>query len=43
MEEQKIKEILDTFSPHDIYSVDKTRVLWETSPDCTLAFKNGCV
>jgi hypothetical protein len=42
MEEPRVAEILVTFSPHDIYSVDETRVLKITMPDCILAFKNGC-
>lgn len=38
MEEPRVEEIVVIFSPHDIYSVDETRVLKITMLDCILAF-----
>jgi hypothetical protein len=36
----KLRQILDTFSPRDIYNADETELFWKTLPDHTLAFKN---
>jgi hypothetical protein len=36
----KLREILDTFSPRDIYNADETGLFWKALPDHTLAFKN---
>jgi hypothetical protein len=39
----KLRQIFDTFSPHDIYNADETGLFWKALPDRTLAFKNECV
>jgi hypothetical protein len=36
----KLRQILDTFSLHDIYNVDETGLFWKTLPDRSPAFKN---
>jgi hypothetical protein len=35
----KLRQILDTFSPRDLYSADETGLFWKVSPNRTLAFK----
>jgi hypothetical protein len=39
----KLRQILDTFSPCDIYHADETGLFWKALPDHTLAFKNEYV
>jgi hypothetical protein len=34
----KLRQILDTFAPRDIYSADETGLFWKVLPDRTLAF-----
>jgi hypothetical protein len=36
----KLRQILDTFSPRDVYNADETGLFWKALPDRTLAFKN---
>jgi hypothetical protein len=36
----KLRQILDRFSPRDIYNADETGLFWKALPDRTLAFKN---
>jgi hypothetical protein len=36
----KLRQILDTFAPRDIYNSDETGLFWKTLPYRTLAFKN---
>jgi hypothetical protein len=36
----KLRQILDTFSPHDIYNADERGLFRKALPDHTLAFKN---
>jgi hypothetical protein len=36
----KLRQILDTFSPRDIYNADETELFWKALPDRTLVFKN---
>jgi hypothetical protein len=36
----KLRQILDTFSPRDIYNADETGLFWKALPDHTLAFTN---
>jgi hypothetical protein len=36
----KLRQILDTFPPRDIYNADETGLFGKALPDRTLAFKN---
>jgi hypothetical protein len=36
----KLRQILDTFAPRDIYNADETGLFWKALPDRTLTFKN---
>jgi hypothetical protein len=36
----KLRQILDTFAPRDIYNADETELFWKALPDRTLAFKS---
>ena len=36
----KLRQILDTFAPRDIYNADETGLFWKALPDRTLAFEN---
>jgi hypothetical protein len=36
----KLRQILDAFSPRDIYNADETGLFWKALPDHILAFKN---
>jgi hypothetical protein len=39
----KLRQIVYTFAPRDIYNADETGLFWKALPDHTLAFKNECV
>jgi hypothetical protein len=36
----KLRQILDTFAPRDIYNADETGLFWKALPDLTVALKN---
>jgi hypothetical protein len=39
----KLRQVLEAFSPCDIYNVDETGLFWKALPVHTLASKNECV